>query len=190
MDSELHLHRHVNYIFFYYVKLLGLLLSVTFPFLSLGCLCILYFTLVRCKLVCSSVVWNSVSLLMPTNWKGFSVSLQPFVLLLSFQMSITVRLVLEYLKFHTWRKSVYRVDAPFLIQVSFGFKFCLMLETVGLGVPALYIRDSLCSISALQVKIGPLDMLQLLMLFEGALLYLEPKLFPSIICYNDTLLNY
>jgi hypothetical protein len=57
----------------------------------------------------------------------------------------------------------------------FLFKFLLgILETL------------LCSMSALQVKITPLlDALQLLMLFAGTLTYLEPKMFSSIIFYND-----
>jgi hypothetical protein len=61
------------------------------------------------------------------------------------------------------------------------------LETVGLRVPAQYIRDSLCSMSAIQATIVfLLDVLQLLMLFVRMLTYLEPKRFLLIMFYNCT----
>jgi hypothetical protein len=44
----------------------------------------------------------------------------------------------------------YRLDALFLTQIYIGFKFCpFVLEIVGLGIPARYMRDialfSVCS---------------------------------------------
>jgi hypothetical protein len=61
----------------------------------------------------------------------------------------------------TVRKERYHLDAPFLIQVYLGSKFCPVLGTVGLRVHAPYIRE----FPLFKVKIVLLDALQLLMLF-------------------------
>jgi hypothetical protein len=51
-------------------------------------------------------------------------------------------IALEELKLHTLYIRRHRLDALFLTQVYFGFKFChSVLEIVGLRVPARYIRD-------------------------------------------------
>jgi hypothetical protein len=65
----------------------------------------------------------------------------------------------------------YIPDALFLIQVYFGLKFCpSVLEVAGLRVPARYIRDFACSMSAPHVKlVPPLHVQQLLMCFAGTL---------------------
>jgi hypothetical protein len=47
IDSKLRFHNHVDYIFSQCIKLLGLVRNLTFPFSSLDCLYMLYFTLVR-----------------------------------------------------------------------------------------------------------------------------------------------
>jgi hypothetical protein len=39
----------------------GLIRSITYSFSSLECLYVLYLTLVRPRLVCASVVWNSIT---------------------------------------------------------------------------------------------------------------------------------
>jgi hypothetical protein len=69
------------------------------------------------------------------------------------------------------------------LKVYCGVKFCpSVLEIVGLRVPARYIRDFHCSMSAFQVKIVPLlDEHQLLMLFRRTLTYSEPETFTLII---------
>jgi hypothetical protein len=51
-------------------------------------------------------------------------------------------IALEQLKLDTLRMRRHRLDALFFIQVYLGSKFCpSVLETVGLRVPARYIRD-------------------------------------------------
>jgi hypothetical protein len=61
IDSKLHFHNHVDYIFSQCIKLLGLVRAITFPFSSIGSLYMLYCTLIRSKLEYASVVWNSVN---------------------------------------------------------------------------------------------------------------------------------
>jgi hypothetical protein len=99
---------------------------------------------------------------------------------------------LDHLKLHYLRQRRYHLDALFLIQVYLGFKFCpSLLKTVGLQVPVQYIRHFfLCSMSALRVKIVLLlDMLQIPMLFVGALSNLEPKMFLLVVFYSGTFLS-
>jgi hypothetical protein len=80
----------------------------------------------------------------------------------------------------------YRLDALFLTQVYFRFKFCpSVLEIVVLRVPARYIRDFALSMSVLHAKIVPLlDVHQLLILSAGTLTYSEPETYTLIIFYN------
>jgi hypothetical protein len=49
-DSKLHFHSHVAYVFSECMKLFGLLHSTNYRFVSLDCLYVLYFALVRSKL--------------------------------------------------------------------------------------------------------------------------------------------
>lgn len=73
----------------------------------------------------------------------------------------------------------------FPVQVCFCSEFYPLLETVDLQVSAHYIRLQ-CSVSALQVKIVLLNVLQLLGLSVGTLMYLEPRLFLLNIFCNGT----
>jgi hypothetical protein len=61
LDSKLHFHNHVDYVFSECIKLLGLIRSITYSFSSLECLYVLYPTLVRSRLEYASVVWNSIT---------------------------------------------------------------------------------------------------------------------------------
>jgi hypothetical protein len=61
LDSKLHFHNHVNFIFSHCIKMLGLIRSVTFNYSTLGPMLILYFALVRSKVENASVVWNSIA---------------------------------------------------------------------------------------------------------------------------------
>jgi hypothetical protein len=61
LDSKLYFHDHVSFIFSRCIMLLGLVRSVIFNSLSLECMFTLYFTLVKSKVECASVVRNSVT---------------------------------------------------------------------------------------------------------------------------------
>jgi hypothetical protein len=60
-DSKLHFHKHADDVFSECIKLLGLILSITYSFPSLECMYVLYFTLIRPKLEHVSVVWNPIT---------------------------------------------------------------------------------------------------------------------------------
>jgi hypothetical protein len=47
----------------------------------------------------------------------------------------------QQLKLHNLCKRRYHLESPSLLQVYLGSKFCPLLETVGLRVPAQYSRD-------------------------------------------------
>jgi hypothetical protein len=61
IESKLYCHSHVDYILSQSIKLLGQIRNITFSFSTLDNLLILYFSLVRPKLECASVVWNSIT---------------------------------------------------------------------------------------------------------------------------------
>jgi hypothetical protein len=63
---------------------------------------------------------------MPTNWNATSRSWQPFVLIVSFLLSVAVTLLLlEHLKLHTLGKSRYHFDAISRVQIY----LCYHLKT-------------------------------------------------------------
>ncbi|PNF40691.1 hypothetical protein B7P43_G02184 [Cryptotermes secundus] len=83
LDSKLYFHNHINsqeqLIF---IKLIGLVRSLTFNFSSLECMFILYmlyFTLNRSNVKYESVIWNYVTST-DTNWNALSRILRPSVL--------------------------------------------------------------------------------------------------------------
>jgi hypothetical protein len=143
IDSELHFHNHVDYIFCQCIKLLGLVRAITFPFSSLGSLCMLYCTLIRSKLEYASVVWNSLT---TTDANKLERIQRKFAALCYNrflpQVHYTYSNALERLKLHTLRKRRNHLDALFLIQDCLGSKFSpSVLETVGLRVPTRHLRD-------------------------------------------------
>jgi hypothetical protein len=81
--------------------------------------------------------------LMQTSWNASSRGLRPSVSIFFFPGAhYSYSLALKELKLHSLHMRRHRLDALFLTQVCFGFKFCpSVLEIVGLRVPARYIRD-------------------------------------------------
>jgi hypothetical protein len=61
LDSKLHFHAHVDYIFSQSIKTLALIRTVTYSFSTLDSLLILYLTPVRPKLEYASTVGNSIT---------------------------------------------------------------------------------------------------------------------------------
>jgi hypothetical protein len=61
LDSKLHFHAHVDYIFSQSLRTTGLIRTLTYSFSTLDCLLLLYSTFVRPKLQYASEVWNSVT---------------------------------------------------------------------------------------------------------------------------------
>jgi hypothetical protein len=143
IDSKLRFHNYVDYVFSQCIKLLGLVLTLTFSFSSLDYLYVLYFTSVRSELEYASVVWNPIT---TTDANKLERIQQKFSALCYNRFLRHVHCsyanALEYLKLHTLRKRRYHLDALFLIQVYRGLKYCpSLLEAVGLRVPTGYLRD-------------------------------------------------
>ncbi|PNF35360.1 hypothetical protein B7P43_G02582 [Cryptotermes secundus] len=152
LDSELHFHDHVNFIFSQCIKMLGIIHSITFNYSTLGCMFILYFTLVRSKVEYASVVWNSIT---STDGNKLERIQQKFTALCFKRCFSSSRLLLRFcfrqLKLHTLHKRRYHLDALFLVQVYRGSVLCpSAFETFGLRVPVRYIRDfpmfNVCSV--------------------------------------------
>ncbi|PNF36234.1 hypothetical protein B7P43_G08692, partial [Cryptotermes secundus] len=120
---------------------------------TLGCIFILYFTLVRSKVEYTSVVWNSI---ISTDANKLECNQQKYTALCykrSFpQVDYCHDFALEQFKLHTLQKRRYHLDALFLIQVYHGsILYPSALEMVGLHVPVRNIRDfpmfNACSVS-------------------------------------------
>ncbi|PNF19262.1 hypothetical protein B7P43_G08007 [Cryptotermes secundus] len=179
LESKLHFHNHVNFIFSYCVKMLGTIRSITFNYSTLGCMFILYFTLVRSKVEYASVVWNSIT---STDANKLERIQQKFTALCFKrffpQVDYRYDFALEQLKLHTLQKRRYHLDALFLIQVYRGSVLCpSALEIVGLRVPVRYIRDLPLFNVCYAVKNSPLlDALLLLMLSVDTFTFLDQKL--------------
>jgi hypothetical protein len=62
LDSKLHFHRHIVYLYSRALKLLGLISSITYNFSSLDCLKVLYTASVRSDLEYVSVARNNLTL--------------------------------------------------------------------------------------------------------------------------------
>jgi hypothetical protein len=56
LDSNLHFHRHVDFVHSQALRTLGLIYYVTYNFSSLDCLVVLYNSLIGSKLECASVL--------------------------------------------------------------------------------------------------------------------------------------
>jgi hypothetical protein len=151
IDAKLHFHNHVNYILPHCIKLLGIVHSITLAFSSLESMLRLYIILVRSKLEYASVVWKLIT---STDTKK-PERIQQWFAVLCFNHTFPgvhycYSLTLKELRGHTLPMRRHCLDALFLTQVYFGFKFCpSLLEIIGLRVPTRYIRDfALFSVSS------------------------------------------
>jgi hypothetical protein len=114
LDSKLHFHNHVDYVFSECIKLLGLIRSTAYSFSSLECLRVLYPTLVRPRLEYASVVWNSITStdankLGRIQQKFTSICLYRFYPHVAYNYTVA----LEKLGLHSLGKRRYYLDAPF-----------------------------------------------------------------------------
>jgi hypothetical protein len=103
------------------------------------------------------------------------------------QVHYCYSLYLEQLKLHSLRMRRHHFDALLFTEVCLSSKFWpSVLETVGLQIPARYIRGSvLFSVCSSRKIIPLLDELWVLKLLAGMLIY-EPKLFFLIVFHNDS----
>jgi hypothetical protein len=118
LDSKLHFHAHVDYIFSQSVRTLGLVRTKTYYFSTLDSPLILYLTLVRPKLECASTVWNSIP---ATDAKRLERIQRKFVALCQNRFfnheHVTYEDFLEFMKLHTLHDRRLHLDALFLISV-------------------------------------------------------------------------
>jgi hypothetical protein len=185
LDSKVYFHSHVNYTFSIYIKLLGLVRSVTFSSSSLKCTHILNFTLVRFTDEYASVVWNSITF---TDANKLERIQQKFAALhfncFFLHVHSSYAYASEHFKLHTKSKRRYHVDKIFLVQIYLSSKLSpsfwnLSMPEFLIGISETF-PYSLCTPN----KNCPLlDALQLLMLFVGMLKYSVPKMF-VVIMFN------
>jgi hypothetical protein len=178
LDSKLHFHDHVNFIFSHCIKMLGLIRSVTYNYSTLECMLVLYFVLVRSKVEYAPVVWNSITSADANKLERIQKKFTALCFKCFFpQVNYRHGLALEKLKLHTLQKRRHHLDALFLTQVYRGYTDCpSALEIVGLQVPVRYIRDfPMFSISSVSQNCPRLYAHQQLMLFTGMLTSFDQK---------------
>jgi hypothetical protein len=142
-DSKLHFHNHVSYVFSECIKLLDLIRSITYSFSSLECLYVLYFTLVRSKLECASVVWNTIT---STDANKLEYIQQMFTPVCFYHfvphVPYTYTVALEELGLHFYIKGDFTLILFFLVQIYNGLKSCTShFENVNLYVPPSTLRE-------------------------------------------------
>jgi hypothetical protein len=148
----------------------------------------LYFTLVRSKLVYASVVWNSIT---TTDANKLERIQQKFAALCYNRFLPHVHYshanALEYLKLHTLRKRSITLMHCSLSKFTVVWNTALPSWKLSVFESLLGISETfLCSISALHLKTVLLqDVHQLLMLSAGTLMHLKQILFPLVIFYNN-----
>jgi hypothetical protein len=134
LDSKLHFHRHIDYLYSRALKLLGLIRFITYNFSSLGCLKVLYTALVRSNLEYASVAWNNLTLadsnkLENTQRKFANLCYNRFIQPNFLRNS---GLILNYLHLKTLYSRRQHLDALFLVNVFKNKINCYsIMDTVG-----------------------------------------------------------
>jgi hypothetical protein len=143
-----------------------------------------YCTLIRSKLECASVVWNSITSSDTNKLESIYEKIYALCFTCYFpHVHYSYVYALGQFKLHTLWKGKYHLDALVLFQVYLGFNFCSsILDTLGLSISALRVRDYvLFNICPLPKNYPLLDELQLMMLFAVTLKYLESKPFSFLL---------
>jgi hypothetical protein len=133
--------RGENFTFTFLLVLL--LYTITFTFISLECMYILHFLLVRFKLEYTSVAWNSIMSTDNSKLEHIRHKFAPCFNRFFPQVHYCYSLDLEQLQLHSLHMRRHRLNALLFIHVYLSSKFWpCVLETVGLQIPAWYIRGS------------------------------------------------
>jgi hypothetical protein len=131
LDSKLHFHGHVDYIFSQSIRMLGLIRTIPYSFSTLHSLLILYITLVRPKLEYPSTVWNSI---MSTDTKKLECIQWKFAAICQHCFfthdHVTYEDFLTFLKLCTLHNRRFYLDASFFISVYSGIKCCPSLLNI------------------------------------------------------------
>jgi hypothetical protein len=143
IDCKLHFHRHVDFLFSHALKLLTLILKITFSFSKLDSLLMLCFALIRSKLEYAFTAWNSVTITDSNKLETIQRNFAALCHSRFFQfMQYHCSNILEGFNLLTLQIRLRRFDAFFLINVFNGIKCCsFVLETVGLLAPIRNIRN-------------------------------------------------
>jgi hypothetical protein len=138
IDSKLHFHEHVDFLFSHTIKLLGLIRTIKLSFSSLDSLQMPYTATVRSKLEYASVVWNSMTNTDSNKLERMETKFAALCHNNFFPQDIGYHYIntLDKLNLQTLQVRRRHTDALFLINVFRGTKFCpSVLEAVGLRVP-------------------------------------------------------
>jgi hypothetical protein len=138
LDSKLHFHRHIDYLYSRALNLLGPIRFITYNFSSLDCIKVLYTPLVRSNLAYASVAWNNLTLADSNKLENIQ---RKFVnlcynRLIQSNCLRNYELILNYLHLKTLCSRRQHLDALFLVNV-FKNKINCHTRKANQGLPLL-----------------------------------------------------